>query len=549
MNPKICLIDVIDKHSSTLDTPLNLVTISSYLISENNIPLENIRILNSAFDNILKEVSDYKPDIIGFSVMTPFYEMSLSLAQKIKTVSNAKLIIGGYHISALPHSLDSVFDFGICGEGEYSWKMLMDNWIVHKLKNKKLLTKIPGIIFKDKGSIYYKKNDVKLDLSKMPKTNWELIEKERIYRHVTVPINGVWESVKVASLYTARGCPYECSFCAHRVIDSHYNHKIRFYDLNHCVEEINYLYKKFGVTCIQILDDTFGVSKDRVKSLISILEKSELLGKISFYNIFIRANLVDIELAGLLKKLNVSTVFIGVESGSQKILSTIKDGPISGPIVKKAILLLENADIYATCSFILFSPQETKSDLEKSVSLAKYISKQKKIYFLAFSVMTPFPGTKLWEKYVQKMDMNNINWGDFVMSDYKNINEVPKIFYNKAYLNKKVAKYYWHIFIDISTKIQDTNKKSISYDYANKTTIHQNRGLYKSWEISKRTKTLNNRINKILANPNLYLNKIATNPGLYIKKIARKPKIILYIISDLCLSLTLIKNKIYKRKE
>ncbi len=460
--PKLLLINVMDsEYIRTFYPPLNLVCLASYLTKNKKLNRKKIRIINSGIDDVQKIVDKFQPDIIGFSTVTPFYKTTLNLAKKIRKKSKAILILGGYHISALPNSLEKPFDIGVIGEGEHSLSLIISAWKNKKIRDDDSLSKIPNLAyFNNLGKLVLNHTREVMKVEDLTKTDWKLIPKKLIVNRIALPINGKYELKKLIMFYTARGCPYNCAFCAHRVMTLNKN-GVRFFPLERVLDEMSYLHRKYNVDCFQILDDTFTVSKERVQSMIDGLKKRKILGKICFFNIFVRANIIDDEFSKLLKDLGVITVFMGVESGSNKILKKLKDGPISPKIVELAIDSLGRFGIYVIASFMLFSPNETKNDFKKSIKLANLLVKKNNLFSLSISATTPYPGTKLWSEALETgiIDIKKPHWEDFIMLHLDNNKKIPKIFYIPNWADKKEIKRLWIKFTNISKRASDKLKK------------------------------------------------------------------------------------------
>jgi len=528
-NPRICLIDVVEKGAGSLDPPLNLVSLANYLVSQKRSKKEDFRILNSSFEDVLGKVKSFKPDIIGFSVMTPFYNLAVDLALKIRDISKATFIIGGYHISAIPETLGHPFDIGVVGEGEYPLVDLVDLWLKGKLRNGRELGNIPGIVFfNEKGKVVKNRRAGIFDVASLPIVDWSIVPEYRVVKYITLPINGMAKTFRMASTYTARGCPYSCAFCAHRVLTNGIR-GVRYFPLEKVLDEFEYLYREYKVDCIQVLDDTFAVTKKRLRDLIGGLERRELLGKICFYNLFIRANLVDEEFVSLLKKLGATTVFIGIESASSNVLKVIKDGPMDMKMAKTAVKCFLKENLYVTGSFMIFSPGEKECDLEKSMDLANWFCDQRNSIGMVFSVTTPYPGTRLWDQAIKSgvVDINKPNWEDFVMFYLKDIKRMPKVFYVPKWADVSKRFDYWQRFIKMSDRVRANVIKIDGWVKTERDTIRKNRDVLRLYTRTVRSEQFLKRIERFVGDPKRSIQRFIS-----------RPKIILWIFDDLRLMLT-----------
>ena len=514
--PKLMLVDVIDAKSSSFYPPLNLVCLASYLTKNKKLDRKNIKIINSSFDNVEKEINDFNPDIIGLSAVTPFYNLALKLAKKIRKISGAVLVLGGYHISALPEFLERPFDMGVVGEGEYSLTMIVETWKKGMMRNNESLSKIPNLVYFDNsGKIVLNKTKKVMTVDDLTEIDWQLIPRHRVVNYISLPIDGRYQLRKITLLYTARGCPHNCAFCAHRVM-TYGERGVRLFPLERVLDEMEFLYRHYGINCLQILDDTFTVSKERIRLMIDGMRKRKILGKICFFNVFVRANIIDDEFSELLKELRVITVFMGVESGSKRMLKKLKDGPISPKIVESAVDSLGRSKVYVVASFMLFSPGETKVDFEKSIELAKLLAKKENLFSISSSVTTPYPGTKLWLEAIKSgvVDIKKPNWEDFIMLHLGNAKKMPRVFYRPNWVGGEEMNKQWQRFVGISNVARDRLEKISGLDE----TIVQ---LNKINDSTVAFLSMTERWKRLLSNPRRSLSRLIN-----------KPKIISLIFGD-----------------
>ncbi len=520
---KICLIDAKEVNLAKSHASLNIMMLASYLIDHHTINKEDVRIVNVFFEDPLDAIRDFNPDLIGLSVLTPSYPYSLKVAKSIKKVSKKPIIIGGHHISGSPSTLNKVFDVGVLGEGELP---LTD--IVNLLKQGKKLTNknlrnINNLAFhKKSGGVQVNKLRPVLPSNDIPRIDWSLITKEEVYSYETVIKNDKTEVVKMSRIFTARGCPYKCKFCASQVIWPRIG-GFRFFPVTRVGNEIEELYVEHGVKDIHIWTDTFAVTKVRLKQLIEDLEKRDLLGKVQFHHVFVRANLIDKEFVQMFKQFGVNSVMFGIESGSQKILSYLKNGSLLVKDVKNAAKLFGDKGILIEGSFMLFNPDEDEDDLAKSYDLARWLAKQKIVFRLEFYSTTPYPGTELWNEAVRRklVDEYNINWQDYVLifPDEKNV--LPKVFF-KGKMSDKDLVDTWGKFQAIREKVIERNSKRPGWKEGLIAGQSYRDQLINNYYKKKSRKRLVKKTIKFLKNPVLGVNQVI-----------KKPSIISYSVKEL----------------
>ncbi|MFA5303292.1 MAG: radical SAM protein [Candidatus Nanoarchaeia archaeon] len=397
-NIKILFVNIVNTKNDNeiIYPPLGL----AYLVSYAKKYLKNKNVIFKVISNNYEEnIKQIKPDIIGLTCVSQNYEKAKNIAKFSKENSSALILIGGSHISLCPTSLDKNMDIGVLGEGEETFTKLIDLFI--KKKKKILvedLAKIQGIIYWNKNNIIFtKKRDFIMQLDKIPFPDRSLFK-----------INP-----NDAYMFSSRGCPYNCIFCAASKLWKN----IRFHSAEYVVNEIKELITKYKVKNIKFHDDLFIANKARIKEIARLMKKEKLTGKVEF-DVSARANLITDELCILLKKMNVKSIFMGLESGSPKILKYLKGDSVSIQDNIRAIKTIKKHGFKCTGSFIIGTPLDTK---ETILDTLRFIKKVKLDNFDVF-VLIPMPGTSMWD-YAQKNGLITTNLEKFdwlsLDEDYK----------------------------------------------------------------------------------------------------------------------------------
>lgn len=336
------------------------------------------------------------PDIIGISSFTETFEEVKKHCRFIKNQNpNMPIIIGGEHISALPQSLPETADYGIRGEGEETLTELLHLHQTHKVSPENL-SKINGLVFRHQGQlIITPPRSWIMDLDSIPPPDRKLLEEHPYH----------WQQ----TLFTARGCPYKCTFCS----ATKFWERTRYHSIERVVSEIEYIIQHFpNQEVLPISDDLFPLNKKRLKRIVQAVCDKGLHKKISF-TCNARASVFNDEIAQLLVQMNVQGVYFGFESASDRILKQLK-GKAKAVENQKALEICEKYGLSTVGSFLLGSTDETIEDMSKTYWFIHHNRKQMWRPNICFS--TPYPGTEFWEE-VKRRNLVNDNFSQWSKLD------------------------------------------------------------------------------------------------------------------------------------
>jgi anaerobic magnesium-protoporphyrin IX monomethyl ester cyclase len=288
--------------------------------------------------------------------------------------------------------LNAGADFILLGEAELT---LME--LVNALSNNQTdYFSIEGIAFKqDHAVVKTKHRNVIKDLDSLPFPAWDLVDIEP-YREMWLKHAGYFSM----NMGTTRGCPFKCNWCAKPIYGNRYNSR----SPQNVVGELKVLKEKFGFDHIWFCDDIFGLKPGWVKEFANQVVKEglhfnfKMQGRVDL--LLQEDNILDLKRAGC------ENIWMGAESGSQKILDAMDKGTTVEQIYE-ATRLLKSCGIKPSF-FIQFGYlTETKEDIEKTISMINELLP----YEIGISVSYPLPGTVFYEK-VKNQLVNKTNWKD-----------------------------------------------------------------------------------------------------------------------------------------
>jgi len=402
---------LINPYRKLFDPPLGLAYIASYLKKYGD--FNNIIIIDK--EDPIEKIKKEKPDLIGVSAMFLDFDKINTMANEIKKEFDVPLLLGGPHVSSMPHNFLSFnFDVGVIGEGEQTTLELMQLFEKEGNFDPKKLTSIKGIVFRNERNVLQITEARPLiePLDKIPFPARDLLKMKEVY---LIPRKGSFNEIGVYSnMISSRGCPYNCTFCS----PSMFWKKFRCFSPEYVVEEMNFLISSYKLDGIIIWDDLFVVGKQRLEKIVKLVKDEGINEKVKFW-VFARANLVNREIAKLLKEMNVTAIGFGLESGSEKILKYLKKGTVTIEDNKRAIKLCKEQGIKTMGNFIIGSPDETEEDLQQTFDLFT----NKNLDESYIHQLTPFPGTQIWDYAKQKGivsdDINKLDFSQFSLDGYK----------------------------------------------------------------------------------------------------------------------------------
>lgn len=324
-----------------------------------------------------------KYSVIGFTAMSMQMNHCLKLIRKVREMGfSGKLVIGGPHASVSPDTfknfdgIDAVF----IGEAEITFPLFLD-WLSGG-------NEIPQ-------NTWVKNNDGR----------WDIVEGQPYVEDLdTLPLpardklaNRIKE-LKWINIFSARGCPYNCKFCqpSKRIL---FGRKIRKRTPESLVAEIKMAINSYGITSFSIDDDTFTFDRKAVERFCELIEPLNLQWACQTRS--------DVK-AETLKKMRQAgcwLVFVGAESGSQKVLNLMgKNNSVENNL--QFIHDCNKHGIRTWCNIILGYPGETEEDMKLTLEFVR----KAKATRVCVSQATPFPGTYLVQD--NPSDVVSLNYDD-----------------------------------------------------------------------------------------------------------------------------------------
>lgn len=406
---------------SVLAFPYGVLSMATYLKKKSsNI---NVRVLDCNIfdisvlaDNIKNNLEEFKPDIVGLSMMfDSSYPHVPAVCAAIKEYQKDMLIVLGgaaptsYYAELLNEQKDI---FAICYyEGELPMLQLLSAPDMQEF-----LEKCPAWITRsslkkgmhpEKLSVVILDEVIAIDYGFVKPENYSMLEAFSPYASKGENRNSQFFMV------TSRGCPYVCSFC-HRSAED--DKSMRYAGVPSIVEHLKFLVKEYGMNTLTIYDDQILMARNRAKDFFRAMAQFNF--RIEMPN-GISPAFMDEEVIMLMRKAGVDHVCLAIESGSPRVLNKIIHKPLN---LKQLPPVIENCHkygIFAEGYFVVGMPGETDEDRQMTVDLVKNLG----IDWGNFNLAAPLKGTVLYKECIAKGYIDR----DFKIGESMNDDYVIKV--------------------------------------------------------------------------------------------------------------------------
>ncbi|MBF0444189.1 MAG: B12-binding domain-containing radical SAM protein [Magnetococcales bacterium] len=402
----------------SIKEPLGIAYLSAYL--KNLYPEIVIGFFDPKADK-LEALHHFAPDLVLYSIMSGQYKENVKRNQFLKSVLPPFIaVFGGPHPTYFPEMVKEDGVDVICrGDGEKPLASL-----VEQIRLGSEITAIHGLWVKSGGTIH--KNELELlvgDLDSLPFPDRELfygkslIFKERIAK----------------SFFTARGCPFKCSYCYNSALNEVTKGKgkvLRYRTPQSVIQEIKEVQTKYPLPFIMFGEDVFaGIKMDWLK------EFSDGYSKLNIpYNVSLRAEFVTPELAFQMKKSGCASVALAIEHGDFEYRKKHLFRQMSNKRLLDAIEVLEKNNISVTTPTMIGLPFTSFDDDIKTVELVC----QAKPTYAGVTIFQPYPGLPLTDaclqnnliekSYVEKLNTDCYEPAYIKGIDYTQVNKLRKTF-------------------------------------------------------------------------------------------------------------------------
>jgi radical SAM superfamily enzyme YgiQ (UPF0313 family) len=350
-----------------------------------------VRILDQRIDDRVEEtLEEYRPEVVGITGYTVHANRMKLLARRAKAWNPDVLtVVGGHHATVAPRDFECPdIDLVVVGEGVDSFRE-----VVHRFDACEGFDCIPGVWVRTKGGLQEGEANPARDLDNLPFPDRSLTKayRDAYYSEYMQPL---------ASIRTSKGCPFRCNFCAlWKIAGGRYLKR----DPVKIVEELAGIEEEF----VFFADDESLVDVARMKKLAELIRRAGIRKRYFLYG---RSDTIakNPDLLELWRDVGLERVFVGLEFFRDSDLEYINKGSTTHNN-REAVRVLQELGIGIYASFIV-RPDFTEEDFAEFRNYCRSID----LSFASFAVLTPLPGTDLWDEVEDQLLTRDPEFFDFI---------------------------------------------------------------------------------------------------------------------------------------
>ena len=382
VDPYLSREDPMERKFVELYPSLGLLTLGAYLRGQGiEVSLTDLTFARDSRP-VTADLRSFRPDVVGVHTKTLTHARAVEVAARARA-EGAFSVAGGPDAATRSREyLDAGFDAVVPSEGEGA---LTD--LARRVHDGRDPSGIPGLIVRRGGRLVRGPPRPFLrDLDELPLPAWDLVEMERYLSQ--------WQRAtgeRRAAVLTSRGCPFDCSWCSKPT----FGRTFRQQSPERVVAELRALKDRYRVDYVRFCDDVFGVSRAWIDRLLTLLVEEELH---LHWECLARVDLLKPDLLRRMRGAGLERVYVGVESGSQKMLDLMNRGTRLAQVERTAAAL-RSEGIRQFWFLMLGYPGETLEDIEATLQLFRRFSPEE----YSVSIAVPVPGTRFYESVKDRL--------------------------------------------------------------------------------------------------------------------------------------------------
>jgi len=341
-------------------------------------------------DILLSLIRDIKPDLIGFSIVTPLRRKNAGISRSVREKFDIPIIWGGHDPTMDPKNCLRYCDYVCVGEGE---KVIVD--IARCIDNGSDIKKTNNVAYLKKGQLV--RNPLYPLMDRLDTIPFKdiyprgkfLIEDDAVVRDFD---EIGYRGRHLYNIMSSRGCCFDCSYCEESMYRRLYTREklLRRRSPSNVIKELREAKKTAGFEVVMFEDEIFSLDYRWLECFCDLYKKS--IGLPFICNVYPHKNLE--KQLKVLKKAGLAQVCLGLQSGSERINREIFTRPFDRALFLKTARKLKSMGIYYYVDIITYNPFEREEDLRATLSILKQLPKP---FNICVNKLYPLKGTKIYD--------------------------------------------------------------------------------------------------------------------------------------------------------
>jgi len=390
-----------------LPPPTAALQLAAYLEAER--PRDEVTVIDCQAEGLdwrglERRLEAEEPDVVAVSSVATCnaYTVVRALETAKRVAPDALTITGGQHFTALAEpSLKEYPVIDAIARGEGEWTLVE---VVEAREAGRSLAEVKGLTFRHGDEVVSTPPRPLIeDLDALPMPGYHLVEDHLDRYHFRMMAG----DRRYLIIEGSRGCSHRCTFCSQCAF---WGNRWRAKSAKRIADEIEYCRDQFDAEFIWLTDDNFAFGP-RADRLFNELVDRGLGDEVLW---FVQARVDDVvasrESLPMMRRAGNEWVLLGVESGSLEMLASYRKGVSPGQ-ARRAVELLKENDIFAQATLIIGHRRDTRASIE---GLRRFVDDLDPDLAI-FMILTPFPGTELYEEAVRNGWIEDWNWAHYDM--------------------------------------------------------------------------------------------------------------------------------------
>jgi anaerobic magnesium-protoporphyrin IX monomethyl ester cyclase len=378
------------------------------------------------WNGLEKEIESLNPDIVASSALatcnTYVSVRTLEIAKKVNP--EVVTVVGGQHFTVLAEESLQAYpeiDVIVRGEGE---ETLVE--LTKAVSDGHPFSAVNGISFKNNGQIIHNSPRPLIEnLDSLPFPGYKFVENLLQKYHFT---GMAGKKTRYALIEGSRGCPHQCTFCTQW---RHWGSKWRMKSPKRIADEFEFCYENYGSRFLWLTDDNYGLGKRASELGDELISRGFADDMMWFMQVRCDDVVKHADALPKMRKAGLRWVLLGVENDNPNTLDSFRK-ETTPEDARKAMKLLKKSDIFSQGMFIIGQRQDTA---ESIAGLREFVNELDPDLAI-FAILTPFPGTAVFEEAKRNGWIEDWNWANYDMvhavmpTESLSVKEVQEELYN-----------------------------------------------------------------------------------------------------------------------